>query len=604
MCGIGGIIDRQLTRNQLEAVLCNLQRDLHHRGPDDTGTYVSAQHDVGLVNTRLAILDLSRAGHQPMSTPDGRYHIVLNGEIYNFAALRAELSDEGYRFRSHCDTEVVLAMFERYGPDCVREFVGMFAVAIWDAAEEKLFLARDPMGIKPLYYHADGRRLVFASEVRALLNTGLVPRQLSAAAVSGYLLFGAVQDPMTLIDGVLALPAGHYLVWENGAARLKKFWDVQFGSEPMSQADATELTRRALDESVARHLVSDVPVGFFLSGGADSTALLALAAKRNSADFRTFSISFNDEALNEGDVAARTAQYLRAQHVDWRMAAGAGRDLLQEFMARSDLPSIDGFNTFCVSKLAHDHGLKVVLSGLGGDEIFGGYASFKRIPQMVKAGRLLYPARPFFRMAAGAFDSELLPVRYRRFVRFLGKTPVSPTAYWAMRGIFDLSEVARLLPRYGCVADESVTSLPLHVPPQPTLQDEVSYLEVTRYMRNQLLRDSDVMSMAWGMELRVPFVDCVLLETVQKIPAALRLAVGKQMLLDAVPEIPAWVRTRPKQGFTFPFARWATGQWSDVFERIEAESPVRLGTWYRCWCLFALDNFVERHALGKLSKAA
>jgi asparagine synthase (glutamine-hydrolysing) len=601
MCGIGGMVGSESSLEKIETVLRRLQGSLQHRGPDDTGLFLSQDRRAGLVNTRLAILDLSSAGHQPMSSADGRYHIAFNGEIYNFEELRAELAAEGETFHSHSDTEVVLKMFARYGPDSVRELAGMFALAIWDARERQLFLARDPLGIKPLYYHASDGRLLFASEIRALLDTGLVPRRLSAEAVSGYMLFGAVQDPMTLVEGVQALSAGHYMTWDTTGTRTTKFWDISFGKDRMPSRDAVQLVRQALEESVDRHLVSDVPVGVFLSGGIDSTAVLALTARRAASDLRTFSISFADPTFDEGSVAARTAQHFGARHTDWRMDSATAKGLLTEFLNKSDQPSVDGFNTFCVSKLAHDHGMKVVLSGLGGDEVFGGYGSFRKVPQMVKASRWLKPAQPLLRPLSAVLQTRRLSPRWRRFGRLLQEAPVTATAYWAMRGIFTPREVEALLPRYGFEAAHASTRLALHVPPQPTLEDEVSYLELTRYMRNQLLRDSDVMSMAWGLELRVPFVDSQLLDAVGLIPAALRLAHGKQILLDAVREIPEWVRNRRKQGFAFPFQNWVKGEWQDVFQRIEQETPIQLNSWYRCWCLFALDSFVDRNgmAVGK-----
>ncbi|MGI9087343.1 MAG: asparagine synthase (glutamine-hydrolyzing) [Chthoniobacterales bacterium] len=600
MCGIAGFIGSNLSRDKLEELLRGFERDLRHRGPDDRGFFVSRDGVAGLVNTRLAILDLSPAGHQPMQSPDGRYTIVFNGEIYNFEELRAELATEGETFQSHSDTEVILKMYARYGPDCVREFAGMFAFAIWDEVEQSCFIARGPLGVKPLYYceHAGG--LVFASELRAILQTGLVPRRLCGEALAGYLLFGAVQEPLTLVQGVRVLSAGHHLLWRKRASRITKFWDMQFSDERYTNEEAVAQVRSALIESVQRHLVSDVPVGIFLSGGIDSTALLALAARERKGEVRTFCISFDDPKFNEGDVAARTAKHFGAQHTDFRLDAGTGRALLEQFVESSDQPSIDGFNTFCVAKLAHDAGLKVVLSGLGADELFGGYQSFEIIPKMVRTSRKLALLSPF-RIAAGKLlQTRFVSPRLNRLGDFLTDIPLTSGAYWAMRGIFTPREVDLLLRRYGCESGGTDMPLMIHVPPQPTLEDEVSYLEMTRYMRNQLLRDSDVMSMAWGLELRVPFVDIRLMEAVQRIPAALRLAKGKKILLGAIPEIPVWVRERPKQGFTFPFKNWVTTEWRDVFGRIEATSPVPLRNWYRTWCIFALERFLERNGIEQV----
>jgi asparagine synthase (glutamine-hydrolysing) len=594
MCGIGGVINANGAAIKLEEILTGLARDLHHRGPDDSGVLLTEHGATGLVGTRLAIQDLSGAGHQPMTTEDGRYHIIFNGEIYNFPALREELEGAGEVFASHSDTEVILKMYRRYGPDCVREFAGMFAFAIWDEIDQSCFLARGPLGIKPIYYYEASGQLVFASEIRALLNTGLVPPRLCSAAVSGYLLFGAVPEPLSLVENVYLIPAGHYLFWRNGKMRLTKFWDLQFESDPMREQEAFQNVRKSLEESIERHLVSDVPVGIFLSGGIDSTTLVALATRAAKSELRTFCISFDDPEFNEGEVAARTAEHFGTKHTDWRLDSATAKGLLARFLEASDQPSIDGFNTFCVSKLAHDHGLKVVLSGVGGDEIFGGYQSFQLVPRMVRASRMLDPARPLRRAAGRVLQRSFTSARTNRLGQFLCDVPITAAAYWATRGIFTPEEVRRLLPRYGCSESGDETQLAMYVPAQPTLLDEISYLEIARYMRNQLLRDSDVMSMAWSLELRVPFVDSKLLEQIARIPAEIRLRHGKQILLEAMPEIPPWVRNRPKMGFSFPFKDWVTGEWDDVFRRIRAQSPVRLKNWYRTWCLFALDNFVTR----------
>jgi asparagine synthase (glutamine-hydrolysing) len=594
MCGIAGIINAGLQPDELERLLQRFEHDLYHRGPDDSGQFISKNGVAGLVNTRLAIQDLSSAGHQPMKTADGRYTIVFNGEIYNFKQLRSELEAEGETFNSDSDTEVILRMYTRYGPDCVRELAGMFGIAIWDEIDESCFIARGALGIKPLYYFEESGRLIFASEVRALLGCGLIPRKLCRDGVSGYLLFGAVPEPLTLIENVFALPAGHYMIWRDGKTRVTKFWDLEFGDDSIPETEATRVVREALTDSIARHLVSDVPVGVFLSGGIDSTAVVALASRLTKTPLSTFCISFDNPEFNEGDIAARTAGHFGTHHSDWRLDSMTAKALLPTFLEKSDQPSIDGFNTFCVSKLAHDHGLKVVLSGLGGDELFGGYRSFQIVPFMVRASRLFDPVKT---VAGELLQQRFASARTNRLGHFLTDLPITSAAYWAMRGIFTPREVVKLMPRFGSEAKDGKAQLPMFVPPQPTLEDEVSYLEVARYMRNQLLRDSDVMSMAWSLELRVPFVDVNLIGTLRQIPARLRLASGKRMLLSAVPEIPKWVRERPKQGFAFPFKEWLTGEWQEIFRRIKTESPIALKSWYRCWCLFALENFISRNQI-------
>ncbi len=382
MCGIGGIIDGarfQTLRDRCES----MQSALRHRGPDDQGIFIDPSASLGLVHTRLAILDLSADGHQPMQSPDGRWTVVFNGEIYNFQELRAELAASGVPFRSHSDTEVVLHLYAQRGPAMLERLAGMFALAIWDSHERKLFMARDPLGIKQLYYWQVGNRFAFASELRALLQADLAQPKMDRDALARYLLMGSVQEPDSLVCGVNQLPAGCCLNWQAGASSLSTYWTLEYqNSMSQSEAACTQL-RAALDQSIRRHFVSDVPVGIFLSGGIDSSAVVALARANGFQQLKTFCLSFGEQAFNEGDVASRTAQHYGTEHHDWRMTATDGLELLDGFLNSLDLPSNDGFNTYCVSRFAHDQGLKVVLSGLGGDELYGGYPSFSRVPSLM-----------------------------------------------------------------------------------------------------------------------------------------------------------------------------------------------------------------------------
>ncbi len=599
MCGIAGIVQREAPAAGLTEKLRQLQSALRHRGPDDTGIYLSPDGCTGLVHTRLSILDLSPAGHQPMVSPDGRFHITFNGEIYNFKELRADLAAAGEKFLTSTDTEVLLRLYQIHGADCLPKLAGMFAFAVWDEREQSCFIARSQLGVKPLYFSATSERLVFASELRALLEAGLTSRQLSRVALQGYLLFGSVQEPDTLIEGTQELPAGSWLRWQNGRVTEQRYFDIQFNLDPPPDANPVATVRAALEDSVRRHFVSDVPVGVFISGGIDSTALVALARKIGVEQMHTFSISFENPDLNEGEVAAQTASYFGTEHHDWRFSAADGRKLLASFINRMDQPSIDGFNTFCVSKWAHDCGAKVVLSGLGGDEFFGGYGSFQRVPKLAELGRWFTLFNSTRQLAGNSLQKISRVPRNRRLGSFLAGHPSLGAAYWTIRGIFTPAETHQLLEKYFPDEPDQLDDSQIHfsVPAQPTPEDMVSYLEITRYMRNQLLRDSDVMSMAWGLELRVPFVDARLTQTLAGIPAATRLQPGKQFLLDAVPEIPAWVSNRSKQGFVFPFEQWLQSDWLDVFARLNAGSPVPLQNWSRQWSLFALEHFLNRYGI-------
>jgi asparagine synthase (glutamine-hydrolysing) len=593
MCGIAGIIGFDRSSIELDEIATSLVSALRKRGPDDSGAEFPTQ-SVALVHTRLAILDLSPSGHQPMATADRRYTIVFNGEIYNFRVLRAELEAQGIVFRTGTDTEVLLQMYVVFGEEFVHRLEGMFAFAIWDNQKRSLFLARDPLGIKPVYVWEVGSKLAFASELAPLLATQLGPVTVNVKATVDYLRFGSVQEPSTLVSNVTLLQAGEYLTWSNGKSTRKRYWRLQFGSETLNPAEAISRTRKALDESLNRHFVSDVPVGIFLSGGIDSTALVAMAKSLGHDKPKTFCISFDDPGFNEGSLAARTAQHFGADHTDWRMSAEEGQSMVHDYLDAMDQPSNDGFNTYCVSRLAHEKGMKVVLSGLGGDELFAGYPSFQKIPQLLNLHRLLGLV-PGSSTAARFVSRYLGGLRSDRIADFLSSPGSVIDAWSAVRGFFTEKEAYILIRDWlGLELDANSCSAEndLDVDLQGTIADQVSACEISGYMRNQLLRDSDVMSMRWGLELRVPFVDRTLVDNVGKISASQRLKHGKKLLIDAVPEIPEWIRAQPKRGFAFPFQRWVQQEWSGTFEDIVDGCPIPTVTWYRTWCLFALKHFL------------
>lgn len=598
MCGIAGICGR-FEAGQLQQRLQSMTGSLRHRGPDDQGAFVDIGGEAALGHTRLAILDLSSAGHQPMVSEDGRYVIVFNGEIFNFQRLRSELAAAGVQFRSRSDTEVVLAMYSRCGTRCVESLEGMFAFAIWDRLEQTIFLARDPLGIKPLYYWQAGSQLAFASEVRSLLKSDLAGRELSVGSMFRYLRLGSVPEPYTLVQGVWALPAGSWMMWKAGESQQQVYWRVEFRNKVQGHQEAVRLTRAALEESVDRHLVSDVPVGLFLSGGIDSTVLAALAVSRGHRHLRSFCLSFDESELNEGDLAARTSAYFGLQHVDCRMTPKKGIALTQHYLDAMDQPSNDGFNTYCVSWLAHDAGMKVVLSGLGSDEIFAGYPSFTRVPRLLHLHQQMHHL-PFRHTAMRIMYSVTRQPRWLRLDEFLNAPAGVSEAWRAMRGIFTSDEAA-CLTRYLSGADPAGVGVDADSDGRRrdaavsagSLSDQISELELTGYMRNQLLRDSDVMSMAWGLELRVPFADRKLLDTLSAIDFRIRHLPHKQLLTDSVPEIPRWILRQPKRGFRFPFDEWANASWKSWFRVIDATSPVRCRTWYRKWSLLALQHFLQ-----------
>ena len=468
----------------------------------------------------------------------------------------------------------------------------MFAFAIWDAREKTCFLARDPLGVKPLYYSAFPRDLVFASELRALLQSNLVPKKVSAEGLFSYFLNGTVAEPRSIIDGIRVLPAGHYLLWQDNRVTIQRYWHISFSSTWSNGDDPASFLRQELLESVKRHFVSDVPVGVFLSGGIDSSAIVALATKAGYEDLRTFSIALDDPALNEGDIAARTAKHFQTRHTEWRLTGALGAGLLDDFINKIDRPTIDGFNTFCISKVAHDAGLKVVLSGLGGDELFGGYQTFERIPRVLRWGVLMNSVPTFRQWMGRALERTLLNSPLRRMGPFLKNTPTIESAYQTVRGVFTPPEAAALCQHYmgSEVLFQNTTVEPLISNLCP--RDAVAQLELERYMRNQLLRDSDIFSMAFSLELRVPFVDRKLVEAVARIPAAERLRPGKRLLVEAVPEIPQWVVNQKKRGFVFPFADWMKDEWRTILSERNKLAGVTLASWYQKWSIFVLERWL------------
>ena len=592
MCGIAGVLTRGGDGGAVDAAVDAMRCAIRHRGPDDEGKWRSDDGHAVFAHTRLAVLDLTPAGHQPMSTSDGRYTISFNGEILNFQELRRSLEQRGVRFHTRCDTEVILRAYEADGPACIATLRGMFAFALWDEQERTCVLARDRFGIKPLYYHHAAGRLTFASEVKALIASGLVPRRLDPDGLFGYFVTGTVPEPCTLLRDVKCLEAGTYVVWKNASLTPHRYWQLSFAATS-PPGDAVERTRMALLDSVDHHFISDAPVGVFLSGGIDSTALVALASQRKDRDLHTFSLSFPGWVDDEGVVAKRTAAHFGSHHTEWSIDPDSARELFGSFLRSCDQPSIDGLNTFAVSKLARQHGMKVVLSGLGGDELFGGYRSFDDVPRLSALNGWLRHTGPVRTTVGEGLQRMSGDPRLRRLGDVLTHPPDLVNAYTMFRGIFTRAEAEVLVRSY---VDEPAGG---HCRPaddvdgsDPTPRDAVSRLELTRYMRNQPLRDSDTMSMAWGLELRVPFLDGPLVDTLSAIPASARLQPGKRLLLQAVPEVPEWVASRRKRGFMFPFQQWLGDEWRDMFADVERDSPVPADTWYRKWCLFVMRRWV------------
>jgi asparagine synthase (glutamine-hydrolysing) len=567
MCGIAGVYPngKEPPERVQRAVEAMCERMIT-RGPDAHGTLRLGPGAPVLGHRRLSIIDLDQRSNQPMTSVDGRYAIVYNGEIYNYRELRRGLVDAGEALATQGDTEVLLASYRRHGHEMLAQLRGMFAFAIWDAAERKLLLARDPHGIKPLYYAASSAGFAFASQVKALLASGLVSADLAPAGLAGFYLWGSVPEPWSIQRGVLALPAGHWLEVRDGAAGSPRAWhDIRrhfrAPAEPVQPETLAEQVRQAVTESVRAHRVADVPVSVFLSGGVDSGAIAGVMAGEGAA-VEGITIGCREfEGLRQDEVPGARAiarHYGIAHHVRWVEQAEFEADLPHIFDAM-DQPSIDGINTWFASKAAAERGYTVVLSGVGGDELLQGYSSFERVVRAARFSRRVCGppgVRPLLgalgRLAAGPLKQPKLAVLGRGLTSLEG-------LYQLERGLFFPAELPALMG--AAAAREGLDALgDFRVSGAGRARDDVSavaLLETTHYLKNQLLRDSDWASMAHSVELRTPLVDARLLARLGPQLARFGKGRGKRWLARCPePALDAAIVARQKSGFGLPMAAW------------------------------------------------
>ena len=646
MCGLAGLmrLDGRVTVEDVGAVLRMLDAQ-DHRGPDDWGLLLpdaaARSRELGpllgrldpahvmtypverssattvLGVRRLAILDRSPRGRMPMGSANRRGWLAYNGETYNYRELRAELGP-AESFSSGSDTEVLLRAFDTWGEAALARLRGMFGLAYFQAGPTPtLLLARDRFGIKPLYWHEDRGRVLFASEVTAIVRGGLVPDEASGEALARFLEWGSVPSPLTTVKDVRALPPGHILKISSRGARVERYWDLDGAVEaarraaPRAAADAVVATRERLEESVRLHLVSDVPLGVFLSGGIDSSALAALAAEGRPQPLTTLSVAFEERALSEAAYARRMAARVGADHHEVLLRAPDVFADLGAFFAAMDQPTVDGLNTWCIARAAREAGLTVVLSGLGGDEVFWGYDHLRRTAALGLARAV---------MAA-------LPAAVRRGVTRLGpmagallarpgldrlaalEAPTPPGVYHLVRGLFPRATVRDLL---GASEGDLEAAAPALTGDARAgagdLREALTRLEFSHYLGDQLLRDTDVMGMAHSIEARVPYLDHRLVETVLGLPAALKLdrARPKPLLLDALGDrLPREIWDRPKMGFTFPMAAWMRERAPELerlcledkrlqrsaVEAVWSAFAAGRSHWSRPWALLVLARF-------------
>jgi asparagine synthase (glutamine-hydrolysing) len=611
MCSISGILS--LGPIARDAV-ARMNRAQQHRGPDDSG--IAEVGRVILGNTRLAIIDTSSAGHQPMNDSQTGNWITYNGETYNFKDLRHELGDS---FTSNTDTEVVLRAYGRWGVEAFRRLRGMFALASWDDGKQTLFLARDPLGIKPLYYYTDHEQFIFASELRALLASGLVPRSLSVAGIDSYLASGSVAAPLTVIEGVRQLLPGHCLqVKVNGRIELH---DVEFAIPKQTtfagnRDDAVAHLRSELEESVRLHLVSDVPLGVFLSGGMDSSAIVGLLSRVSEQRPKTFSVVFDEAAYTEAPFSRAVAERFNTDHSEIHLGEDRLLEILPGAIAAIDQPTMDGINTFVVSSAVKSKGITVALSGLGGDELFAGYPSFRRA---LRFGAMPPASKRVLRAASGVGKFALNgSVQRQKFWQLMSSDGRPEDVYRISRQLFSRDVITQMTGRIDAnLARNGHRS-------DPDIVNAISQLEMRGYMTNTLLRDTDAMSLAHSLEVRVPFVDVKLVDFVLSLPGEWKLRDGsgpKPLLAEVMSDLlPREFMGRPKMGFTLPFEKWMQGKLRDEISGVMADekrlslvglnaesvrqiwkrflqSPKAVG-WTRPWAIYVLVKWCEVNGIS------
>jgi asparagine synthase (glutamine-hydrolysing) len=570
MCGIGGIMvvggsKDCVNRSELSAMSESMAR----RGPDGQGTWISADQGVGLIHRRLAIIDLSEASAQPFVSKSGSLVAVFNGEIYNYKELRAELVAKGHTFISDGDTEVVLKLYEEKGPAMIRHLRGMFSIVIWDARAQELFLARDPFGIKPLYYSLEGSVFRFASQVKAIAPW--VPSKASPAGHVGFFLWGFVPEPYSLYESIRSVPAGTTMtvrrtghVSNNSYFSIREEFESANTSPLVSRTQALDGLREAVTDTVRAHFVSDVPVGMFLSAGVDSTVIAAVSKKIGASPLHAVTISFEEFRGTHFDEASEAASFAADAGITHEIEALCEKDfetVLPELLAAMDQPSVDGVNSFLVSRAAKRRGMKVALSGLGGDEVFAGYAAFRQIPAAVRTiSKIPYHnsvGRLARRLLAKA-SPRILPAKHASLLEYGGSFE---GAYLLRRALQTPWEVERLLePGFaaeGLTELDTMGVLRKMVPAQCDNTQKVSALELGWYMRSQLLRDTDWAGMAHSLEIRTPFVDPVFFKKVLSLRYSRSHGCTKRDLVEAcLQDSGKRILARKKTGFATPVSRW------------------------------------------------
>jgi asparagine synthase (glutamine-hydrolysing) len=594
MCRIAGIINKRLQPGEIcqqIKTMCHVQQ---HGGPDDEGIFVDEAKHLAFGHRRLSIIDLSSNGHQPMTDVSQSAWITFNGEIYNYQQLRDGLLKLGAQFKSTTDTEVILSAYLHWGIEAFSKLRGMFAFALYDIAKERIYLVRDTAGVKPLYYFAQNDTLVFASEIRAFNAVGITAADDNWPV--RFLAFGHVPEPYTILKNVFSLPKGHFLCWDNASSTytITSYKQTITQDQITDAHEARHLVNNALTKSVNRQLIADAPIGVFLSGGIDSSLITLLANQQQKQQLKTISIYFNEKSYNEQTYQRVILDKINGESSSHLVQQKDFETMFPQIISAMDMPTTDGINSWFISKYAHDAGLKAVLSGIGADELFGGYPSFSRI-KYLKYLRKIHPS-------VFSAITRLLPDHYKKLNFLASDHPWAD--YLLLRGLFSPTDIARLLD----IDSKQVLETLFDTAPAPGLDiydgEHAAWFETNLYMQNQLLRDTDVMSMSHGLEVRVPFLDEDLTTAVSNIDQAVRFDqhLPKKLLIDSFQDLlPAAIWKRPKMGFTFPLQQWMAAHPeisnSELYKGKPAKSIIRKFKnndmhWSKAFALYQVQEYV------------
>jgi len=572
MCGINGIYNLSEIDNP-KKIIHDMNAKSSHRGPDASGVYVD--EFVAFGHNRLSIIDLSENANQPFYSKDNRYTIVFNGEIYNYQEIKENLN---YSFETKSDTEVVLAAFIEWGEKCLYQFNGMFAFAIWDKVERQLFIARDRLGIKPLYYYDDNNTFVFSSELRSLLMSGVIEKKIDKTSFIDYLRYNTVHAPSTIIEGVKMLMPGHFIKLREDLFENKKYWDpnvnLNRASDNKSYEEVKKDVRCLLEDSVKSRLVADVPFGAFLSGGIDSSAVVALMSNVSDAKVKTFNISFAEEEFSEAKYARIIAEKYNTDHTEIKLTPQDFLKELPEALAAMDHPSGDGPNSYIVSKATKESGITMALSGLGGDELFAGYEIFPRAVSLLdKKWTYSFPVgvRKLFGKVLTTVKSSIASEKV--VATLTQKYLELPYYYPINRQVLMDADIKRLTHK-ATLPENAVTKIGMEnvdvnaIGFKSPFLSKVSYMEMNTYMQNVLLRDTDQMSMAQALEVRVPFLDHKLVEYVYGVDDKWKFPYSpKKLLVDSLGDLlPEEIVNRPKMGFVLPWEKWMKNELKEFCE--------------------------------------